>query len=101
VTETEQAVILANKILDRVNADPDDDLAVLARQFLRALERPLAAVQIYSAATTLAMNNRQIAGEDHSYFVTLRQLQSLILQFSPAPHCTPSAPPRSNPDRPS
>jgi hypothetical protein len=84
VTETEQAIILANKILDRVNADPDDDVAVLARQFLRAIERPLAAVQIYSAATALAMNNRQTSGEDHSYFVTLRQLETLILQFSHA-----------------
>ena len=33
------AIVLANKILDRVNADPDDDLAILARQFLRALEQ--------------------------------------------------------------
>ena len=32
------AIVLANKILDRVNADPDDDLAILARQFLRAIE---------------------------------------------------------------
>lgn len=39
MTEYEQAIALANKVLDRVNADPDDDLAVLARQFLRAVER--------------------------------------------------------------
>jgi hypothetical protein len=39
MTELEQAVLLANKVLDRVNADPDDDLAILARQFLRARER--------------------------------------------------------------
>jgi hypothetical protein len=38
VTEKEHAVILANKVLDRVNADPDDDLAVLARQLLRTRE---------------------------------------------------------------
>lgn len=36
--EREHAVRLANHVLDRVNADPDDDLAVLARQFLRARE---------------------------------------------------------------
>jgi hypothetical protein len=36
--ETDYALLLANKILDRINADPDDDLAVLARQFLRAHE---------------------------------------------------------------
>lgn len=37
--EADFAVILANKILDRRSADPDDDLAVLARQVLRAYER--------------------------------------------------------------
>lgn len=36
IDETANATILANKVLDRVNGDPDDDLAVLARQFLRA-----------------------------------------------------------------
>lgn len=35
-TEHEETIQLANRILDRVNADPDDDLAMLARQFLRA-----------------------------------------------------------------
>ena len=39
MSEKEDAIILANKVLDRINADPDDDLAVLARQLLRALER--------------------------------------------------------------
>jgi len=33
------AIVLANTVLDRVNADPDDDLAVLARQFLREVSR--------------------------------------------------------------
>lgn len=38
MSEFEQAVRIANKILDRVDADPDDDQAVLARQFLRVIE---------------------------------------------------------------
>ena len=38
MTETEEAIALANRVLDRVNADPDDDMAILARQFLRAHE---------------------------------------------------------------
>lgn len=42
VSEREQAIVLANKILDRPSHDPDDDLAVLSRQFLRALEKPVA-----------------------------------------------------------
>lgn len=36
--EFTDAVRLANKILDRPSGDPDDDLAVLSRQFLRAIE---------------------------------------------------------------
>ena len=36
--ELQQALILANKILDRINADPDDDLAILARQLIRQHE---------------------------------------------------------------
>ncbi|RTL72373.1 MAG: hypothetical protein EKK41_05120 [Hyphomicrobiales bacterium] len=35
-SETDEAIVLANRILDRPNADPDDDLAILARQFLRS-----------------------------------------------------------------
>jgi hypothetical protein len=37
--ERDEAIVLANAILDRPDADPDDALAVLARQLLRALER--------------------------------------------------------------
>lgn len=37
--EMQRAIIIADRVLDRPNADPDDDLAVLARQLLRALER--------------------------------------------------------------
>lgn len=36
--ELEHVIKLANSILDRPNADPDDDLAALSRQLLRALE---------------------------------------------------------------
>jgi hypothetical protein len=37
--EHAEAIKLAKRILERVNADPDDDLAVLSRQFLRSEER--------------------------------------------------------------
>lgn len=36
--ERADAIKLAERVLDRPNADPDDDLAVLARQFLKAIE---------------------------------------------------------------
>ena len=35
----DRALALAERVLDRVNADPDDDLATLARQLLRTYER--------------------------------------------------------------
>ena len=38
MNEKEQAVLLANTVLDRITADPDDDLAILARQLLRSRE---------------------------------------------------------------
>ena len=38
-TEREQAYLLADKLLDQPNCDPDDDLRLLARQLLRHRER--------------------------------------------------------------
>ncbi len=38
-SETHEAITLARLILDRPNAFADDDLAILARQLLRAIER--------------------------------------------------------------
>lgn len=37
-SEFEHAREFANKVLDKPHRDPDDDLSVLARQFLRAIE---------------------------------------------------------------
>lgn len=34
-TELDLAQAIANRVLDRPNADPDDDIAVLSRQLLR------------------------------------------------------------------
>ena len=39
MTEFEEAGVLANRVLERPNADPDDDLSMLARQLLRSRER--------------------------------------------------------------
>lgn len=38
MNEREEAIRLANKILDRPYDDPDDDLAILSRQLLRSQE---------------------------------------------------------------
>lgn len=38
MSERDHAIALANRILERRSYDPDDDLAVLSRQLLRALE---------------------------------------------------------------
>ncbi len=42
MTELQEAIILANKRLDDASADPDSDLSLLARQFLRSHERVVA-----------------------------------------------------------
>lgn len=39
VSEFRQAVKFANAALERPSADPDDELATVSRQFLRAIER--------------------------------------------------------------
>lgn len=39
LTEYGEAIALAERLLDEPNADPDDDLHVLSRQFIRATER--------------------------------------------------------------
>lgn len=38
-SEIQEAIKLANKVLETPNRDPDDDLSIMSRQFLRALER--------------------------------------------------------------
>lgn len=38
MTEQEQAIRIANVVLDRPFADPDDDLAILSRALIRATE---------------------------------------------------------------
>jgi hypothetical protein len=39
MSEFKDTVKLANRLLDEPNCDPDDDLRMLARQFLRGVER--------------------------------------------------------------
>lgn len=39
MSERDDAIALANRLLDEPHADPDDDLRVLARQLIRATER--------------------------------------------------------------
>lgn len=39
MSEFDHAVKLAHKVLDDAGRDPDGDLSVLARQFLRSVER--------------------------------------------------------------
>lgn len=54
-------IALANRVLDRPNADPDDDLAMLARQLLRRQER----VESLEAKLAIAFDAlREYAGID-------------------------------------
>ena len=50
MSETAHAIQLANKVLDNTALDPDGDLSVLARQFLRLYEEREAAKQLPSPA---------------------------------------------------
>ena len=45
VPEREYSIILANKLLDEPNCDPDDDLRILSRQLIRANEKILSTRQ--------------------------------------------------------
>lgn len=39
MTEYEEAIAIASSELDRPNADPDSDICILARNFLRSIEK--------------------------------------------------------------
>lgn len=58
MTELDEAIELANRTLDRINADPDDDLAILSRQFLRAIERE-GALRTQNWDAMIDLRNRQ------------------------------------------
>lgn len=50
MSEFADATIIANKVLDRPWADPDDDLGILSRQLLRMRERLKLAEAVVEAA---------------------------------------------------
>ena len=58
MNEFDRAVLIANKVLDKADqfgaVDPDGDLAVLARQFLRARERLANAIKAGEGLVNLA-----------------------------------------------
>ena len=56
--EMRQAYELADRILERPYADPDDDLAVLSRQFLRLLENSARLIRNPDAPDRLAYLKR-------------------------------------------
>ena len=58
MNEFDRAVVLANLVLDRPNADPDDDLAVLARQFTRMIERDAQLLMWWQMGSTLTLELR-------------------------------------------
>lgn len=65
ITETR---VLANKILDRINGDPDDDLAMLSRQLLRAHEQLQAQQERIAALESELASNQKYSSlcEDHA-----------------------------------
>ena len=91
--ELTHAVNLANKVLDRISADPDDDLATLARQFLRAQER-LTRLRAENEALRGALKPfaefadiiaKERPGWDHDGFGLLPSMEDPRLRLSLAP----------------
>lgn len=68
ITERQEAILLANKILERPNADPDDDLALLSRQFLREVEKSL---ESYDPMKDLIHSNRDEVLKKHEEAICL------------------------------
>ena len=49
---------------------------------------------IYARAIRLSHSQNQVVGDKSDYYVTLAQLEDILQEVSPSPHCTPSAQPR-------
>jgi hypothetical protein len=60
LAEFDEAIKLAQHVLDRPMADPDDDIAILARQFLRTVE----ASAYYRAAIASMREAAAIAAQE-------------------------------------
>lgn len=65
ISERGRALILAAAVLDRPNADPDDDIAVLARQLTRAQEE----IDLHHQKLAESIFGRDIVQELASYEV--------------------------------
>ena len=63
MTELNEAIVFANKVLNSINAYPDDDLATLARQFLRAREALAKAVEALEHARNQIQHPDQLIDE--------------------------------------
>lgn len=55
--------VLANEILERPNADPDDDLAILSRQLLRADEK--LHIMRHALGELAYLGNGNVLGNSH------------------------------------
>jgi hypothetical protein len=85
--ENEETRILANKILDRVNADPDDDLAMLSRQLLRADERIAALEEERDRLHEQFSVHDSALKSAYGKLATLRAENERLKELSPKPEC--------------
>lgn len=78
--EFQRAKQIANDILDRPYADPDDDKAILSRQFLRTVSSPAPALATFSdefhQAKRIAAGT--IDDSDANMVVLARQFQRIV-----------------------
>lgn len=85
VNEREQAQILAAAVLDRPNADPDDDVALLARQLQQALEEieqlKAGALEIHEKYERVSNEMRE---ENHTLNIKIVSLQKQLVSLKNA-----------------
>jgi hypothetical protein len=97
VNELDEAIILAKKVLARTSADPDDDLAMLARQFLRSRERIQDLQSLMArAADALEFWMKDLASTEQQYVDAAMRDERLLAELRKAADLMRERPDRLN-----
>jgi len=76
-TEREIARNLANRVLDRISGDPDDDVVLLARQFLRAEERQAGLISLLVELRDAVKNHPDFQSREKFLSLGMRVAEAL------------------------
>jgi len=97
IAERLKAIILANRLLEQPSRDPDDDLSVLSRQFLRERERLHHVLVAIENAITAYWSDRM--GAERMLDATVKATYDIAGGF-PSPNDKPVPDPRALPTKP-